>query len=73
VSRPRNQRSNGRKKRRPVSATAADSACPTWVEVCGRRMFVAGYTPGGAPYGIFEDEMDADTDTLDTGECDQPY
>jgi hypothetical protein len=36
-------------------------------------MFVAGYTPGGAPYGIFEDEMDADTDTLDTGECDQPY
>jgi len=25
-------------------------------------MFVVGYTPGGAPYGIFEDEVDADTD-----------
>jgi len=28
-------------------------------------MFVVGYTPGGAPYGIFGDEMDADTDDLD--------
>jgi len=24
-------------------------------------MFVVGYTPGGAPHGTFEDEMDADT------------
>jgi len=31
-------------------------------------MFVVGYTPGGAPYGIFEDEMDADTDDLEVGE-----
>jgi hypothetical protein len=31
-------------------------------------MFVVGYTPGGAPYGIFEDEMDADTDDLDVDE-----
>jgi hypothetical protein len=30
-------------------------------------MFVVGYTPGGASYGVFEDEMDAD---LDTGYCD---
>jgi hypothetical protein len=36
-------------------------------------MFVVGYTPGGAPYGIFEDEMDADPDDLDTGNCDQSY
>jgi hypothetical protein len=36
-------------------------------------MFVVGYTSGGAPYGIFEDEMDADADDLDGGECDQPY
>jgi hypothetical protein len=21
-------------------------------------MFVVGYTPGGVPYGVFEDEMD---------------
>jgi hypothetical protein len=31
-------------------------------------MFVGGYTPGGAPYGIFEEEMDADTDDLDADE-----
>jgi hypothetical protein len=31
-------------------------------------MFVVGYTPGGAPYGIFEDEMDADTDDLKADE-----
>ena len=24
----------------------------------GRPYFVAGYTPGGAPYGIYLDEMD---------------
>lgn len=35
-------------------------------------MFVVGWTPGGAPYGIFEDEMDAGMDEFDTGECDQP-
>jgi hypothetical protein len=23
-----------------------------------RRMFVVGYTPGGAPFGCFEDELD---------------
>jgi hypothetical protein len=27
-------------------------------------MFV-GYSPGGAPYGIFEDEMDADAGDLE--------
>jgi hypothetical protein len=26
----------------------------------GRPYFVAGYTPGGAPYGIHLDEMDDD-------------
>ena len=26
----------------------------------GRRYFVAGYTPGGAPYGIYLDETDDD-------------
>lgn len=28
-------------------------------------MFVVGFTPAGAPYGIFEDEMDAEMDGLD--------
>jgi hypothetical protein len=35
-------------------------------------MFVVGYTSGGAPYGIFEDEMDADPNDLDPGNRDQP-
>jgi hypothetical protein len=33
-------------------------------------MFVVGYTPRGAPYGIFEDQMEAATDDLDTAEDD---
>jgi len=36
-------------------------------------MFVVGYTPGGAPDGIFEDQMEAATDDLDTAEDDGPY
>jgi len=36
-------------------------------------MFVVGYTPGGVPYGIFEDEMDGRTDDLDLGEMDQMF
>jgi hypothetical protein len=36
-------------------------------------MFVVGWTPGGAPYGIFEDEMDAEMNDRNSGECDQPY
>jgi hypothetical protein len=29
-----------------------------WIVVDGRRYFVAGYAPGGVPYGCFEDEID---------------
>jgi len=36
-------------------------------------MFVVGYTPGGAPYGIFEDQMESATDDLDTAEDDDRY
>ncbi len=32
-----------------------------WVDVGGRRMFVVGYTPGGAPYGCYEDEFDEES------------
>ena len=71
MSRQQRRRAS-RRKRRPVRETAADQAYPIWVDVSGRRMFVVGYTPGGAPYGIFEDEMDADPYDLDTGNCDQP-
>ncbi len=31
-----------------------------WIMMDGRPYFVAGYTPGGAPYGIYLDEMDDD-------------
>jgi hypothetical protein len=31
---------------------------PEWAWVGDRRMFVVGYTPGGAPFGCFEDELD---------------
>lgn len=34
-----------------------DDVCD-WIVVDGRRYFVAGYTPGGVPYGCFEDEID---------------
>ena len=34
-----------------------DDADPDWVWVGDRRMFVVGYTPGGAPFGCYEDEF----------------
>ena len=36
---------------------------PDWVWVGDRRMFVVGYTAGGAPFGCWEDDFD---DTLFT-------
>jgi hypothetical protein len=30
----------------------------SWIVLDGRRFFVAGFTSGGMPYGIFEDEID---------------
>jgi hypothetical protein len=36
-------------------------------------MFVVGLTSGGAPCGIFEDEMDVDADGSDRTGSDQPY
>jgi hypothetical protein len=30
---------------------------PEWASVGDRRMFVVGHTPGGAPFGCFEDEL----------------
>jgi hypothetical protein len=31
---------------------------PEWVWVGDRRMFVVGLTPGGAPFGCFEQELE---------------
>ena len=72
MSRQRKRRSS-RPARRTARETAADQADPIWVDVYGRRMFVVGWTSGGAPYGVFEDEMDARMNDLEAGECDQPY
>lgn len=31
---------------------------PGWMIVGDRRMFIVGFTEGGAPYGCYEDEFD---------------
>jgi hypothetical protein len=33
-------------------------ADPDWVQVGDQRMFVVGYTAGGAPFGVWEDELE---------------
>lgn len=54
-----------RRRRRRQEQANRDPALgdPTleWVDVGGRRMFVVGYTPGGAPYGCYEDEFDEES------------
>jgi hypothetical protein len=72
VSRQRKRRSN-RPARPPVRETAADQSEPMWVDVGGRRMFVVGWTSGGAPYGVFEDEMDAEMKDVDADGCDELF
>ena len=39
----------------------------SWIMLDGRRFFVAGFTSGGAPYGIFEDEIDQ----MESGDLDE--
>jgi hypothetical protein len=51
-----------------VAAVAAVAAVDDHARGAGRnrggQVFVAGFTPGGAPYGIYEDEMEP---------CDDPF
>ena len=42
------------------SATPRPILDNDWIMMDGRPYFVAGYTPGGAPYGIYLDDMDDD-------------
>jgi hypothetical protein len=42
---------------RPPAKQQVNNVDDWWIMLDGRRFFVAGYTSGGAPYGIFEDEM----------------
>lgn len=50
--------------RRPAPVPSSDADEPVevdddmWTVLDGRKSFVVGYTPGGAPYGVFEDEME---------------
>jgi hypothetical protein len=47
-------------KRRDQPDTTDGPAAFDWIVVGERRMFVVGYTAGGAPYGCFEEESDDD-------------
>ena len=38
-----------------------------WIILDGRPFFVAGYTVGGAPFGVFADEMPAAADQYPCG------
>jgi hypothetical protein len=49
---------------RPVARRDAGPSDNSWIMLDGRLFFVAGFTPGGAPYGISEDEMEP---------CDGPF
>lgn len=69
----RRRRRRSRPRTRPVPEPAVEQVHPIWVDVSGRRMFVVGCTPGGVPYGIFEDEMDAGTGDLDMGDPGQLF
>ncbi len=40
------------------SATPRALLDDDWIMMDGRPYFATGYTPGGAPYGIYLDEMD---------------
>ena len=53
----RKRKRSGRRPRRPARAPVPADDGPDWVSIDGRLMFVVGYTPGGSPYGVFEDEM----------------
>jgi hypothetical protein len=46
--------------RRTVRRGANQHDDESWIMLDARPFFVAGYTPGGAPYGMFADEMPHD-------------
>jgi hypothetical protein len=59
------QRRGNRRTNTPKRARRSTDNCdagqfddPDWVWVGDRWMFVVGHTPGGAPFGCFEDELE---------------
>jgi hypothetical protein len=57
-SNSKRRHANGKRRHQPD--TGDGPAEFDWLVVGERRMFVVGYTEGGAPYGCFEDESDDD-------------
>ena len=49
---------------RPAAGRDAGPVDNSWIMLDGRPFFVAGFTPGGAPYGIYDDEMQPCADSL---------
>jgi hypothetical protein len=45
---------------RPAATQRADGLDDWWILLDGRKFLVVGHTSGGAPYGIFEDEVTAE-------------
>ncbi len=48
------RRRDGGRRGSPNPAHSADDGPDSWIDYCGGRMFVVGYTEGGAPYGHVE-------------------
>ncbi|MGH3996642.1 MAG: hypothetical protein ACRDTJ_04180 [Pseudonocardiaceae bacterium] len=51
-------RGQRRRRRQVDQRQALGDPIPGWMVVGDRRMFVVGFTEGGAPYGCYEDELD---------------
>jgi hypothetical protein len=45
-------------RKRPGRIDEFDDADPDWIWAGDRRMFVVGHTPGGAPFGCYEDAVE---------------
>jgi hypothetical protein len=67
VSRGRRRGKGGRHERVLPPAVCADDGLNTWIDYCGGRMFVVGYTEGGAPYGHVEWTGIGAEDSVDGG------
>lgn len=61
--RTRRRQDQSRRKREPKDQDIVDPHFG-WMFVGDRRMFVVGYTPGGVPFGCYEDEFE-DFDELE--------
>ncbi|MGH3975351.1 MAG: hypothetical protein ACRDS9_18785 [Pseudonocardiaceae bacterium] len=59
--RGRAQRRRRRKQAEQDAGQVLGDPIPGWMVVGDRRMFVVGFTEGGAPYGCYEDEFDEES------------